>query len=130
MGNGTNYYLYGVGEPCPTCGHAPARDKVHVGRATYGWVFLWRGYRGETAAGVGRELSTPEQWWEFLQQQTDVGAVIRDEYDEEMSLSELRAVVALRAENLVDGLPPRRHSRAVSAGDSDVMFGLFPDRTP
>lgn len=130
VGSGTNYYLYGTTDPCPTCGHRRALDKVLVGKATVGWVFLWRGYRGPDAEIPGRELSSPDQWWAYLEEQAAAGAVIRDQYGEAMDLDELRALVALRAEPLVtDGLPPRRHyprrPDTVNAGDSDVSFAAF-----
>lgn len=128
---GTNYYLHRTADPCPTCGHPRTSDKIHIGKSTYGWVFLWRGYRDQDTAIPGRELATPEQWWQYLNEHTSAGAAIRDQFGDEMGLGELRALVAQRAQPLPgDGLPPRRHVRqsptdAVAVGDSNVLFSEF-----
>lgn len=127
---GTNYYLHRPPEVCPTCERPLAEATVHIGKASYGWVFLWRGYRSDDPTLGGRELATPEQWWEFLAEQVAAGAVIKDEYGDEMPLDELVELVEDRAKPLRDGLPPRRHvplspEDTVAAGTSDVAFFEF-----
>lgn len=40
---GTNYYYQiGIGTKCPTCGHEPEGERLHIGKASAGWVFSLR----------------------------------------------------------------------------------------
>jgi hypothetical protein len=50
---GTNYYWepINVPPPCPTCGHAPPHERLHVGKSSAGWTFTFQAYpaRGVTS---------------------------------------------------------------------------------
>lgn len=126
---GCNFYLHrtrtSAGRDVPGW-----RTKLHIGKSSYGWVFVWRGYRGEDAAPAGRELRTPQEWWRFLGEQLSGGAVIRSEEQEVWTPAELAEFIEAKAQPRPDGSPPHRHAHlsprdTVMAGSSDVTFTSF-----
>lgn len=65
---GTNYYV--AKNLCECCNRY---DKdYHIGKASYGWLFSFRGYRSE-------RLVSWKQWKEFLKDK-----IIKDEYGEQV----------------------------------------------
>jgi hypothetical protein len=129
---GCNFYLHRA--QSPRCGVRSVksgwRRALHIGKSSFGWVFVWRGYRGEDAALSGRELSTPQHWWAFLDEQLAAGAVIRSEEDEIWTPAELAEFIETKARPRPDGSLPRRHANlshqdTVAVGSSDITFTTF-----
>ena len=77
---GTNYYA--VEEPCPTCGRG---DERHIGKSSGGWCFSLHVYPDDGIHDL------PE--WEIVWR----NATIRDEYGDELSADEMRAIITERA---------------------------------
>lgn len=127
---GTNYFLHRDPDVCPTCERPRADATVHIGNAASGWVFLWRGYRGDDQVVAGREILTPEDWWSFLNEQVAAGALIKDDSDRPVTVTELAQLVERQATATPSGRAPQRPARlcpqdTVSCGSSDVSFVEF-----
>lgn len=65
---GTNYYV--TTRPCNHC--ARYDQKLHIGKSSFGWSFMFRGYKA-------LDLVCWQQWKHYLQDKH-----IRDEYGREM----------------------------------------------
>lgn len=76
----TEYYLRRAPKACPTCGHDPMVEDVHIGHSAGGWVFLWQGWRTAEGSPAGRPLDTAEAWFAFLAEEVERGGAIVDEY--------------------------------------------------
>ena len=79
---GTNYYYVTSKDDCPTCGHKIKLNKIHIGKASHGWRFL---FQGDT-------YRTGKEWMTFLKKNTKVNSkcgdrnsLIEDEYGTQMS---------------------------------------------
>jgi hypothetical protein len=130
---GTNYYAQGYG-PCPICGHTPA--PLHIGKSSAGWCF---------SLHVIPELGLHDwpDWEDYLAQPR---VTITDEYQDTMSLEDLRLVVMARqwpadrtqsatwyAENAAEPGPAGlararvdgRHCVGHGAGTWDLICGEF-----
>jgi hypothetical protein len=88
---GTNYYLHT--DVCPHCKRSA--ERVHIGKSSAGWPFLFRGYRDEfwLPDGVPHPIVSAVAWWAFLSDATQQGGRIVDEYGREHSLTELQSWV-------------------------------------
>lgn len=81
---GMNYYVRVVTktEACPHCGSPidGAAVKLHIGKQSAGWSFLWRGY---AKSGSHPRLKSTAEWGVFLE-----GKVICNEYGAEINLDD------------------------------------------
>ena len=66
---GTNYYV--IENLCECCNRY--EEVYHIGKASYGWAFSFRGYRD-------KELTSWQAWKEFLKDKR-----IKDEYGEDVT---------------------------------------------
>jgi len=80
---GTNYYLHEK-PPCQTCGHAD--EPLHIGKSSAGWCFS---LHVDPESGI-KDLPDWESRWSMA------GAVITTEYDEIVSVDEMRAIILAR----------------------------------
>lgn len=78
---GTNYYY--ENEKCHACGHCP--EKVHIGKKSKGWKFLFRGY-------VDKEIFCYDDWIHLLNSSS---LVVVDEYGNYHSLDAFIEIIAL-----------------------------------
>jgi hypothetical protein len=81
----TNFFLYR--NVCRHCGRGD--DRVHIGKRSGGWSFLWRGYRDDPSVGT---VESARDWSVLLSRETDSGSEIRDEYGTEWGLGEFEAM--------------------------------------
>ena len=80
---GTNYvWRTGI---CPTCGHVA--EERHIGKSSGGWCFALHVYPEEG-------ILTLEDW--MTKWTTDPQGVIRNEYEEVLSVEEMIAVITKR----------------------------------
>lgn len=121
----TNFYLYRPSDPCEACGHERNEPtRLHIGKSSGGWVFLWRGWDGTEGNGPGVPLETPDAWFVYLAEEMSKGAEIKDEYRAPYELDEFRDFVIRKREE------PRRNSRikdtdVVHADGDDIAFHEF-----
>lgn len=88
---GTNYYLCEQQpEPCDCCGHTPERAEIHLGKASYGWTFA---YRGNRDADTGPTVETRTHWLENIYHHTRQGWMIYDEYGSVITVPELNLLI-------------------------------------
>ena len=118
---GTNYYL--EHDVCSHCDRPGAR--VHVGKSSAGWTWLWRGYRGFAAENLpfGREILSGDDWWQVLGDSLAAerpGRIV-NEYGRELSLAELRERVESKR-----GAGRRGSDRMTIAGVS-IDTETYPD---
>jgi hypothetical protein len=127
---GNNLYLHLQTTPCATCGKPDIEEsRIHIGKSSGGWVFLWRGYQGEFSPPM-RDIEAPVDWYEYLAQEIQNGGEIRDEYDKPWTLSELINFVIAKRTRLGANL---RHSDGqhsldrpiVPSGGDDIAFHEF-----
>lgn len=86
---GTNYYLR-----TDVCQHCQREEhRIHVGKASMGWPFLFRGYRQYPPDGVPYPITSAAQWWDFLERSTAGGGALVDEYGERQSVPHFRQYV-------------------------------------
>lgn len=55
---GTNYYLHT--DVCKHCKRSA--DRVHIGKSSSGWPFLFRGYRKWPPDGVPHPITSALEW--------------------------------------------------------------------
>lgn len=72
---GTNYYHYTV-----LCEHCGSEERVHIGKSSIGWQFLFRGYE---------DIRSLDDWMKRFA----AGGVIRDEYGKEWAPENFRDFV-------------------------------------
>jgi hypothetical protein len=89
---GTNYYLHT--DVCPHCKRE--RERIHVGKSSAGWPFLFRGYRKWPPDGMPYPITSAYEWREFIADATKHGAKLIDEYGREANLVDFWADVAER----------------------------------
>lgn len=88
---GTNYYLTSPQAPaCPTCGHAEQPQRIHLGKISGGWQFLYRGNRNPD---FGPLVENVFQWADNIVRHTRQGWLIRDEYGMVVTVPELRQII-------------------------------------
>lgn len=80
---GTNYYL--IRSECPTC---KRHDKLHIGKSSAGWRFIWHGMPDSDPPIV-----TNKDWIAFLKASVAAGDVIRDEYERKYEVDAFVAMV-------------------------------------
>lgn len=74
---GTNYYLIKEQkQTCVTCGHTPEQERIHIGKASFGWKFLFN----------GRDFKSMD---EVIKSITATNAYILDEYGTHVPPAEL-----------------------------------------
>jgi len=87
---GTNYYMkYNL---CDKCGRF---DKIHLGKASAGWRFMLQ-------YNEGKYYKNWQEMKEWLKKMIDDGAVIKNEYGEEVSLDEFINIVESKKNEAVD----------------------------
>lgn len=86
---GTNYKA--LIDPCGECGRP--RDRLHIGKSSMGWAFLFRAYRKPYDDYA---ISSVKQWKEFLSQEN---VTIEDEYSRPLTQKEFWALVKYKNEN-------------------------------
>lgn len=92
---GINYYVK-VPSKCPTCGHKPYEEVIHVGKSSFGWTFLFRSY-------PDRLLTSKKAWEHYI---TRLGVVIYDEDGVEHPVEEFfKRVEARRHERAITRTP-------------------------
>lgn len=93
----TNYYFR------PTSGQL-ARFQLHIGKQAGGWEFMFQGYRVaatvenlDSLSGLTIEIEIPAftleshiDWLKFLR---ETPGVIKDEYEDELSLADFEAII-------------------------------------
>lgn len=80
---GTNYYLY----PQPACPHCGREyELLHIGKSSAGWCFALHVIPGE--------INTLDDW---IVRWKAPGAVIKDEYQRELTPEEMYAVITQRS---------------------------------
>lgn len=86
---GTNYYVKTERKgPCPTCGHEPDNEPLHIGKSSAGWKFLFAPY-----PELG--LTSWAAWQAYLRDKT-----IEDEYGQELSLDALQQLVLSKQDGI------------------------------
>lgn len=69
-------------------------DPIHIGKSSIGWKFLFHRVDGYLNYINGESLDTYSKWVNFLKEYTDNDTtVIMNEYDEEVSLTDLIELV-------------------------------------
>lgn len=86
---GTNYYL--KTDVCECCGRE--RERVHIGKSSSGWPFLFRGYRQWPPDGVPASITSAAEWRQFLEHSIGLKGQIVDEYGRAHSLDDLWSLV-------------------------------------
>ena len=90
---GTNFYVeQEPAQTCETCGHISGGDEMHIGKSSYGWVFLLNVYPSQ---GI---LSRAD-WVDFLDKRSDQ---ITNEYGSKVSFS-----------NMIKTITERTHPRGL-----------------
>lgn len=79
---GTNYYL--KKDYCVLCGRY---DKVHIGKRSLGWKFMFR---------VTDVITSIEDWFREIDKS---GGVIVDEYDENISIDKFKDILQSNVES-------------------------------
>jgi hypothetical protein len=102
---GTNFYVY-IKSPCPTCQHIDDDNRIHLGKRSAGWVFL---FRTQMYALPGVKGLT-----DFL-----VGKIVYDEYGDQMSGAEFLAMALKTYENPKN----KRHERTFNADPKFKVVG-------
>lgn len=121
---GTNVYLHH--HVCGHCGRPDAR--IHVGKSSAGWAWLWRGYRGWDAEDLPfeREITSGADWWKVLAESLadpEQPGQIVDEYGTQYTLDELRQWVERKRDRAT-----RRSDGGFETypdGDDDISFRVF-----
>lgn len=119
----TEYYLRRAPKSCPTCGHDPMAEEVHIGHASGGWLFLWNGWRTAEGSPADRPLDRPFAWFKFLAEEEERGGAVVDEYGRTYQVTEFFDLVA-QARDVRTSL---RHSdlagtRTVHVNGGDFKF--------
>jgi len=109
---GTNYYL--ATDVCPHCGRA--KERIHVGKSSLGWPFLFRGYRAWPPDGVPHPITSAGEWRQFMEQAIAMGAVLYDEYDERVDPEQFWGMVVSKLAETrgPDACPGYRHGERKS----------------
>lgn len=81
---GTNFYLRM--DVCKHCGSERAR--VHVGKSSVGWAFLFRGYRAWPLDDVPHPITSAEEWRRVMKVAIENGALLTDEYGRDVDVNE------------------------------------------
>jgi hypothetical protein len=121
---GTNVYL--LHDVCEHCDRPAAR--IHIGKSSGGWRWLWRGYRGWEAEDLpfGRPILSGDDWWGVLDASVNAESRpgwIVDEYGKRMSLADLRNWVEQKRD-----AANRRGDGGFDTypdGDDDISFREF-----
>jgi len=87
---GTNYYMkYNL---CDKCGRF---DEIHLGKASAGWRFMLQ-------YNEGKYYKNWKEMKEWLKKMIKGGAVIKNEYGEEISLDEFINIVESKKKEPID----------------------------
>ena len=89
---GTNYYLRT--DVCQHCNRE--RERIHVGKSSFGWPFLFRGYRAWPPDGVPHPITSAQEWRQFIEQAVEQGARLTDEYGDPQDIDEFWRVVEVK----------------------------------
>ncbi len=124
---GTNYFLHPAAPVCGDC-KRPFEDqrpeRIHIGKSSMGWAWLWRGYRhdheGIEGSGELPTLDGTQVWFEFLAAQVNAGGEIRDEYNHIHTLADLIVRVISKRGGHRQSDFMCRHT-----GSEDISFGEF-----
>ena len=81
---GTNYYLHT--DVCAHCNRE--RERIHVGKSSSGWPFLFRGYSKWPPDGVPHPITSALGWRQYIEQAIAKGAVLLDEYGQRQEAAE------------------------------------------
>lgn len=107
---GTNYYWHS--RICDCCGRS---DVAHIGKSSYGWMFALHVIPEEDVNDVN----------DWVRRFHEEASVIRNEYDEEISIEEMLRIILERnstwRRHTVDG----RHCLYRGAGTWDAISGEF-----
>lgn len=71
---GTNYYLE---KECECCGHV---ERVHVGKSSAGWRFLWHAYEDPVDALEQPAILSAHKWWSVINNALMQGWRLVNEY--------------------------------------------------
>lgn len=94
---GTNYYLYQATAPtCPTCGHAPTSEPLHIGKSSAGWCFALHVIPDE---GINSLDDWKRAW-------NAAGAFIKDEYGDAVTGDEMLETITERSGRNQGPMPP------------------------
>ena len=126
---GTNYYWHQKQEDsCPTCGHAPAHEPVHIGKSSFGWVFALHVYPAGIDGDRTARIHDLDDWRHIWR---DREGTIVDEYGEEVSWQRLESIIVERsAYGEAEAEPLNRgdlgaHCIAHGPGSWDLHIGDF-----
>ena len=88
---GTNYYL--VNNCCESCKRYDRA--IHLGKASGGWTFTFRGYRQQYAEDYRTKLNVQNfnEWCEMIETQLAEGYQIKDEYGSDCSQTDLFSLI-------------------------------------
>jgi hypothetical protein len=86
---GTNYYLRT--DVCTHCNRE--RERIHIGKSSAGWPFLFRGYRRWPPDGVPHPLTSAYEWREFIASALTAGGRLIDEYGQDCSEPDLWSLI-------------------------------------
>lgn len=90
---GTNYYLRKpLRNVCEHCGRHDEPEEIHLGKSSLGWCFSLHVY-------PEKSLSDWPEIQSWIESELLAGSVIQNEYGDEISLDELRNIIANRNNN-------------------------------
>lgn len=94
---GTNVYL--ILDACEHCHRG--EDRVHVGKSSMGWPWLWRGYH-EWDSPFEHAVESADDWWTILDTAgvDDLRAHLVDEYGARLSVADLRNWVEAKRDHV------------------------------
>ena len=111
---GTNYYA--ETKKCSLCGRS---EKIHIGKSSAGWRFLFRGYGSPHDDGSDGLPKDVTGWHVFLGR-SDVRIV--DEYEHEVTLEEFWWRVGSKSDHKRHS---SEHDRTIHEDEADITFGEF-----
>lgn len=105
---GTNYYVQA--HTCPTCRRS---ERIHIGKSSVGWRFIFRGYERDDG-----EQTRPYNITDWKIHLADENVQIFDEYDRPVSKTDFWAMVV--------GKKDQRHDpNAIHDDLADILLREF-----
>jgi hypothetical protein len=120
----TNFYLHKITKSrCPTCGHDPEDEPLHIGKSSWGWCFSLHVYPEKNIIDL----------YDWKKEWSKEDSYIENEYKDKISPEEMFAIITERGDgeycsknskptrHIVDG----KHCIGWGEGTFDYMVGEF-----